>query len=341
MDVVLLSPDREKAWKNFVKDSSLATSAHLLGWRNVVEKTYHHTPYYFMAMDGGTVVGCLPLFLIKSRLFGRFLTTAPYLSYGGLLAEDEEAARALVEAAKELAYEQKARYVEIRGLNKVGHGLQLKEKYCMYLLSLAPDPEAVWRGLEKRARSAVRRAINSGVTVEWGAHLMSDFVEILCRLMRDLGTPFHGEPLYRNILDEFSGQAEIFMARYQGRLIGAGLTVTTGKTLAWPYGGCLKIYRDLAAMSLLTWEIIRYGCQRGSTSLDLGRSQWNSGTALFKRQWGARPFPLFYEYHMTDGVTMPDMDPTNPRFRFALAVWKRLPVFAARALGPLIISDIP
>jgi len=35
------------------------------------------------------------------------------------------------------------------------------------------------------------------------------------------------------------------------------------------------------------------------------------------------------------------MDPTNPRFRFALAVWKRLAVYVVKALGPLIISDIP
>src|SRR5882724_8480982 len=85
--------------------SPQASLTHALGWRNVVEKTYHHLPYHLMAVERESVRGVLPLFLIRSRIFGRFLATAPYLSYGGLLADEEEVARALVEAAKELARE--------------------------------------------------------------------------------------------------------------------------------------------------------------------------------------------------------------------------------------------
>jgi hypothetical protein len=51
--------------------------------------------------------------------------------------------------------------------------------------------------------------------------------------------------------------------------------------------------------------------------------------------------PLFYEYHLAAGESLPNVDPTNPSFRWAIALWKRLPVFAAKALGPLIIRDIP
>jgi FemAB-related protein (PEP-CTERM system-associated) len=341
MDVILLSEDRLEQWECYLKTSPHATFAHELGWRKVVEKTYHHTPYYLMAIEGNSVEGLLPLVLIRSRIFGRFLATAPYLSYGGLLAQEEDGIRALVGAAKELAREKEASYLEIRGLNTVGHGLRLKEKYCTYLLPLDPDPKAVWARLEKRARTAVRKAMKSGLAVEWGSHLVSDFVEVLCRLMRDHGTPYHGESFYRNIVEAFSGRTEIFMVRYRDGFIGGGFTVTFKETLAWLCGGCLKAYRGLAAMNLLTWEIIRYGCQQGLAYLDFGRSQWDSGTALFKRQWGAQPSPLFYEYYLPAGASLPDQDPTNPKFRLAIALWKRMPVFAAKALGPLIIKDIP
>jgi serine/alanine adding enzyme len=341
MHVVRLTPDREKDWQRFVEDFPQISLAHTLGWRNVVEKTYHHVPFYLMATDGPKIAGILPLFLIRSPFFGRLLATAPYLSYGGLLAKDTSTAGTLVNGARELAIEERAKYVEIRGLHKVDPSLQFKGKYCTYLLPLDPDPEVVWTRLEKRARTAVRKAMKSGLAVECGTHLVRDLVEVLCRLMRDLGTPFHGELFYRNILEAFSGCAEIFMVRYRDGFIGGGITVSFKETLAWVYGGCLKAYRDTAAMNLLTWEIIRYGCKRGSAYLDFGRSQWDSGTALFKRQWGARPFPLFYEYCLPVGTNLPDQDPTNPRFRLAITLWKRLPIFAARTLGPLIIRDIP
>ena len=340
MDAVLLSKDRMVQWERYLQTSPHATFAHALGWRSVVEKTYHHIPYYLMAMDGGSVEGLLPLFLVRSWIFGRFLATAPYLSYGGLLAKDSTTAGVLVDAARELAMEERAKYVEIRGFHKINHGLQLKDKYCTYLLPLDSDPEVVWTRLEHRARKAVRKAMKCGLAVERGSHFLGDFVEVVSRLMRDLGTPFHGEPFYRNILEEFADRAEIFMVRHRDGFIGGGLTVVFKETLVWPYGGCLKAYRGLAGMNLLTWEIIRYGCQRGAAYLDFGRSQWDSGTALFKRQWGAQPVPLFYEYYLGDGAKMPDVDPTNPRYRLLIAAWRRLPLCLTKAIGHFVIRNI-
>jgi FemAB-related protein (PEP-CTERM system-associated) len=341
MDISLLTPGLEKQWDDLIANFPDATLAHDFRWRNVVERTYHHIPYYLMALQDGILCGILPLFLIRSKLFGRFLTTAPYIGDGGLLADDVETAGNLVDAAQKVAAREMAKYVEIRGRQRVNHGLQPKEKYCIYCLSLDADPGVVWDRLEKRARTAVRKATKCGLAVEWGSHLLSDFVDVESRLMRDLGTPCHREQFYRNILEEFAGRAEICMVRYRERFIGGGLIVAFKKTIAWQAGGCLRAYRDMAGMNLLTWEIIRHGCQEGAAFLDFGRSQWDSGTALFKRQWGARPLPLFYEYHLARGKRMADMDPNNPKFRLPIEIWKRLPMFVARTLGPMIIKDIP
>ncbi|MDE2060227.1 MAG: FemAB family PEP-CTERM system-associated protein [candidate division NC10 bacterium] len=341
IDVALLAPDQEKAWEDFVEASSHATFAHLLGWRNMVEKTYHHTPFYLMAQERGRVVGLLPLFLIESRIFGRFMVTAPYLSYGGLIADDAEASRSLVEKARELAIEQRVEYLEIRGSRRIDQGLILKDKYCTFVLSLCRGPKALWSRLEGRARKAVRKAMYSGLMVERGHSLVEAFAGLVSRHMRDLGTPFHRAIFYRNILAEFQNQSEILMVSHRGRPIGGVLLVTSKDTVFPLYGGALIESRAFSPMSLLIWETILFGCERGLAYLDFGRSRWDSGTFFFKRQWGAQPFPLFYEYHFADGIRMPDMDPTNPSFHVAVAIWKRLPAFMARALGPAIIRDIP
>jgi serine/alanine adding enzyme len=341
MHVVRLTPDREKDWQRFVEDFPQTALAHTLGWRNVVEKTYHHVPFYLMAIDGPEIAGILPLFLIRSPFFGRLLATAPYLSFGGLVAGDKKAARALVHAAQEVAKEQRAKYVEIRGLQQVGHGLDLKNTYCTLVLPLTFPAEALWAQFEARARKAVRKALRSGLSVVRGHHLVGGFAEVLSRHMRDLGTPFHREIFYRNIVAELPDQVEILMVHQNGEYLGGLLLVTSKDTIFPLYGGVLTKYRVFSAMSLLIWETIRYGCEKGFARLDFGRSRWDSGTALFKRQWGARPFPLFYEYYLPVGTNLPDQDPTNPRFRLAITLWKRLPIFAARMLGPLIIRDIP
>jgi serine/alanine adding enzyme len=342
MDVVLLTRDSEEAWQRFVNDSSRATLGHLLGWRNIVQKTYHHTPYYLMAIDGKAIKGVLPLFLIRSPFFGRFLATAPYLSYGGLIVDNESAGDALVERSRQLSRELKAKYAEIRGLERVGRGLFLKEKYCTFLLSLKVGADVLWKRFEGgRVRTAVRKALRSGLTVEKGPHLQGNFAEVMSRHMRDLGTPFHRLRFYQNIAEEFPHHSEILMAKYNDRYVGAVLLVSFKDTLYWLHGAGLREYRSLDPISLLVWEAIRSSCERGFAHFDFGRSRWDSGTFFFKRQWRAQPVPLYYEYHLMSGGSLPDMDPTNASFSWAIALWKRLPVFAAKVLGPLIIRDIP
>jgi FemAB-related protein (PEP-CTERM system-associated) len=342
MDVVLLTPDREKDWQRFVEDSNQASLAHALGWRNVVEKTYRHVPVYLMALDGQTLAGVLPLFLIRSPFFGKLLATAPYLSYGGLLADDKRAAQALVQSARTVVGEQRAKSVEIRGLSRVDHGLLLKDKYCTFRLCLSAGSEAIWRQFEGgRARTAIRRALKADLVVEEGPHLRVIFADVVSRHMRDLGTPFHRTRFYQHIINEFPQQSEILLARQGDHYIGGILLVSFKETVYWLYGAGLMEYRSLAPISLLVWEAIRSACERGFAYFDFGRSRWGSGTFFFKRQWGARPMPLFYEYHLANGANLPDVDPTNTSFRWAIALWKRLPVFAAKALGPLIVRDIP
>jgi serine/alanine adding enzyme len=342
MEVVPLTRELEGAWERFVDASPQATLGHLLGWRNVVQKTYHHTPYYLLARDGQAVKGLLPLFLIRSPLFGRFLVTAPYLSYGGLIEDNERAGNALVEKARQIAREQRAKYIEFRGLQRVGRGLLLKEKYCTFLLSLEIGPDVLWKRFEGgRVRTAVRKALKSGLIVEKGLHLQGVFADIMSRHMRDLGTPFHRHRFYQNIAEEFPHHSEILMAKYNHRYVGAILLLSFKDTVYWLHGAGLREYRGFGPVSLLVWEAIRSSCERGFAHFDFGRSRWDSGTSFFKRQWRAQPFPLFYEYHLISGRNLPDMDPTNASFGRAIAFWKRLPVFAAKALGPLIIKDIP
>ena len=341
MEVAVLTPNREKAWETFVNMSSQATLAHLLGWRNVVEKTYAHKPCYLMAVEQQRVLGILPLFRIQTVLFGRFLVTAPYLSHGGLLAEDEQVGRALIEAARGLTQQQNAQYLEIRGLSQAGHGLSRKDTYCTFLLPLAHDPQALWARFEGRARKAVRKALASGLHIERGHGCLHVFTNVLNHHMRDLGTPFHQDTFYRNILAELPERSDLLMVRNARNYIGGVLLVSCKDTVLPLYGGALTAHKASAPMSLLVWEMIRTCCEQGFRYLDFGRSRWGSGTFLFKRQWGALPSPLFYEYHLGEGTRMPDVDPTNPKFRLPIEMWKNLPLPITRMLGPQLIRLFP
>src|SRR5439155_22870098 len=82
------------------------------GWLLVLEKGLGHAPYVLEASRGEETVGLLFLAYVRSLLFGRFLVSLPYLNYGGVLGEDEEAAGALIDQAVALADQLDVRHLE-------------------------------------------------------------------------------------------------------------------------------------------------------------------------------------------------------------------------------------
>src|ERR1700722_8373247 len=92
-----------EAWERFVGAAPDATIFHGLGWQRAVSKSLGHTTYLRCAWREQDLVGVLPLTHIKSRLFGNSLVSAGFGVYGGILAADAEAARALADDAAALA----------------------------------------------------------------------------------------------------------------------------------------------------------------------------------------------------------------------------------------------
>src|SRR5437868_13135619 len=83
------------AWDAFINRAPDATGYHLWAWRRVFEGALRHEPVYLVAHQGGELVGALPLVFIDSFLFGRSLTSLPFVNYGGVLAADNDVADAL------------------------------------------------------------------------------------------------------------------------------------------------------------------------------------------------------------------------------------------------------
>ncbi len=83
MEICELKNSDEKAWDEYVLNHPDSTFYHQTGWKHVVEKSYGHKPYYLLAKEDGVIKGVLPLFFMKSLLFGRKLVSLPFAPYGG------------------------------------------------------------------------------------------------------------------------------------------------------------------------------------------------------------------------------------------------------------------
>ena len=329
-------------WDAYVQSRTASTGYHQWGWRRVIEQSFGHECIYLAAMAGSGVAGVLPLVLFRSPLFGRFAVSLPFVNYGGVVADSDAAARALLDAATQLARTRGLSHVELRHLTPRFPELPAKRHKVAMSLDLAGSRDALWQGLDRKVRNQVRKAEKSGLTARSGGlDLVPDFYAVFARNMRDLGTPVYTRRLFEQVIATFPDTARVFVVDLAGRPVAASLTVEWRDVTEVPWASALREHRALAPNMLLYWTMLQHAIDRGSRTFDFGRSTPDEGTFHFKQQWGASPTPFAWEYALVGGGTPPDHGPTNPKFRLAIELWKRLPVPVATALGPHIVRSIP
>jgi FemAB-related protein (PEP-CTERM system-associated) len=328
-------------WTKYVASRADATGYHEWPWRQVFKRAFDHESIYLAARREGELVGVLPLVLLDSWLFGRALISLPFLNYGGVIADDDRAADALLEHAVALAGAHRCRHVELRHSKQQFAALPCKQHKVAMLLTLQP-PTALWESLDRKVRNQVRKAQKSGLTFQSGhADLLDSFYDVFARNMLDLGTPVYGRNFFAEILAAFPGRGHIHVVRKDEIPVAAGFTFQTGARLEIPWASSIREFNALCPNHLLYWSILESAAANGIAIFDFGRSTPNEGTYKFKEQWGAQPLPLCWEYGAMAGGELPNTSPTNPKFQLAVSVWKKLPLGVATRLGPSIVRAIP
>jgi FemAB-related protein (PEP-CTERM system-associated) len=328
-------------WDSFIQERPDATGYHLWAWRGVFERAFGHPTTYLLASREGVTTGVLPLVSFRSMLFGRFLVSLPFVNYGGVLAIDDASANALVARASSIATLRHARYVELRHRERRFDALVPKQHKVTMLLPLRSSVAQMWDALDRKVRNQVRKAQKSGlVALSAGIERLDDFYRIYAHNLRDLGTPVYARRFFEEVLCAFPERSGLVIVTHQNRPIAASVTWRWRDTVEVPWAGSLRAYNAMSPNNLLYWTIILGAIAEHARVLDFGRSTPNEGTFHFKRQWGAEPLPLWWEYDLLRG-SMPDNSPKNSRFRLAIETWKRLPLPLTNAVGPHLVRSIP
>ncbi len=340
-----LTVDRDPSpaeWDAFVSSRPDATGYHRWTWRQVFERGLGRRTHYLLARDGNAVVGVLPLVQVTSWLFGRALSSLPYVNYGGVLASTAAAGEALVAAATAIAEQQRLHYVVLRHRERQLADLAVRSHKVTMLLDLAETTEAMWTALDKKVRNQIRKAEKSNLTcASGGEELLDPFYSVFARNMRDLGTPVYGRRLFAEILRAEPRDARIHIVSLGSEPIACALTYAYGRTMEVPSASSLREHRALCPNHLMYWSMIQQAIAQGRTCFDFGRSTPGDGTYLFKEQWGAGAVPLNWEYQLVGGAALPSDDRQSAHYQKRIDTWKKLPLPLTTALGPHIARCVP
>jgi FemAB-related protein (PEP-CTERM system-associated) len=331
-----------EAWDEYVRRHAEARGPHLSGWKHVIEKSFGHPCYYLVAREGGRLCGILPLSHLRSKLFGSFLISMPYLNYGGVLAEDENVRQTLFEHACRLGKQRGATHVELRHVSALMADIPTKQHKVSMLLDLPDKPETLWDGFKAKLRSQIRKPQKENLKVRFGCEdALESFYHVFSINMRDLGTPVYPIKFFANILATFPRQAHICTIFRDREPVAAGFVFGFRKVLEIPWASSLREYNALAPNMLMYWSVLEFAIQQGYRQFDFGRSTLNEGTYKFKEQWGAKPLALHWQYWLANGGPLPEINPHNPKYQLMIRTWQKLPVGVTRLLGPAIVKNIP
>lgn len=317
---------------------------HLIGWKEVVERTFGHKTYYLLAENAKKEInGILPLVHLKSALFGSFMISVPYFNYGGVSVENDEVSSRLLQEAISIAGREGADHIELRHTQHIKEPLQEKTAKVSMRLELPDKPDDLWKSFSSKLRSQIKRPQKEEMYSKiYGIDGLDDFYSVFAVKMKALGTPVYSKSFFKNILLAFPGLTYIqTIFTKDGLPVASGFLAGFKKRLEIPWAASLPSYNRSSPNMLLYWESLKFACEKGFDCFDFGRSTPGEGTYKFKKQWGAKPVQLYWHYWLKDGGTMPELNPNNPKYKMAIKIWQRLPLFVTKIIGPAIVKNLP
>jgi FemAB-related protein (PEP-CTERM system-associated) len=335
-----LSPPDYQAWDGYVCAHPQATFFHRAGWQRIIESVFSHPTFFLYAQRAGRVVGVLPLAQVRSRLFGNSLSSLPFAVYGGVLADDAEAAAALEREAERIAGELGVDHLEFRNLQPHHADWPTQDLYVTFRREIFADEEANLLAIPRKQRAMVRKGIKNELGSEIDANV-DRFFDLYADNVHRHGTPAFPKKYFAALLTEFGADAEVLIVSGpDGRPLSGVLSFYFRDEVLPYYAGDHVDARDLAANDFKYWELMRRACARGLKVFDYGRSKQGTGSYAFKKNWGFEPQPLFYEYRLFKRDAIPQNNPNNPKYKLMIAAWQRMPITLANWLGPHIVRNL-
>ncbi len=325
-------------WNAFVEAHPHGSTFHRWEWREVYREVYGHEAPYLAAYAGTELRGVLPLVRVKSLIFGHYLVSLPFVSYGGPLG-DAAAERALTVRAAELA--QGAKLLEIRSRQPIETALTPVNRKITVVLDLVPnDYGATFKRFDSKLRSQVRRGEKEGVVVRFGREHAAAYHQVFAEHMRDLGSPAHGLRFFERLADALGDRAWIGVAYLGREPVAAGFAIENGTEVEISWASALRRYQKISPNMALYSAFIRRACERGFNVFNFGRCSEGSGTHKFKKQWGSRD-ELLPWYQLSAGRDGTPPAPDQGAYGTAVKVWQRLPLAVTTPLGAQLIGGIP
>jgi hypothetical protein len=277
-------------WDAFVAAHASLPVLYQYVWRHILRQSYGAPTHFFLALDvAGDIQGVCPTYVTRA------IGAHPML-YGfrsGLLANDASVADALVSAIERWSRAQGVDAMLLSSDVQAFFGSRSPIEKTTLLLDLAPTDAAMLVTLGKKTRNMIRKAERSGVVVETSPNGLDALYRLYAARMIEKSVPMHRRSFFAHIVRCLGDDVRVFVARHDGRAVGALLLMVGERMGFYPYQASSHAGERVAATQLLIWEAMRFCAARGIPTLDMGESTQGSTVFQSKINFGGRASPVY------------------------------------------------
>ncbi len=284
-------------------------------------------------VDCGKILATFPYVLIAD-----VMVSMPYFSYGGIIKSrfctfsDQE----ILDAA--IAYEYlengiSVKNTELRSFRKVLNYHKINKVVSMKKL---PDNiQSVHLLLSSNVKRKIARSCTLGVEViQGGAEILEDFYSVYKQNMKSHGSPPMSLDFLKKLITNYKyGKASVFVAYYKKKVVGASISLGYQDFMENTWFSTLRKYNRYYVSYALHWAMMEFAVKEGMKTYSFGRSERDSGTHRYKKQWGVDELILYFNYLKKPGKSIKDC-------KFLSSIWKVIPCFLTDVLFPEIGNKI-
>jgi hypothetical protein len=323
--VELLDPLKDGRWQAFIARVPGAGVHHHRAWLDLLRSAYGYPLTACCVVDGaGSIRAGAPLALVPDGPRRRRLACVPFAVRCGPLPlpdEDPAPAHELVVAIDELRRSLGVP-AELRGPIAPHPSAHVAANHRTHQIPLRPGA---------RILPAADDAASAGLVVErrTDARALGDFYRVHQAACRRRGVPTHPRRFILGFAHLFDhGLGFVLLARDRGRPVAGAVLTSFNRILTFQYGACAEGERSGPARDLVVLAAIRWGCEAGMHTLDLGREDADDGLD-FKLSLGAEERLVAYRQLRDD----PPPRRCRDRGAWTAPLIRHTPAMVSRLLG--------
>jgi serine/alanine adding enzyme len=288
----------QQQWSNFLNGNKYNTPFQSIEFYNFINSVPLLSARAFAIEKNSELMALCVVTIQKEKGIKGFFSKRAIIYGGPLITDNKEALYALLDGINKNV--KGLVYTEIRNLNDYS---KYKEHYELAGWNYQPylnfhvdctSEELVWLNFNNNRKRQIKKAINSGVTIE-GAKSIKE-VEEYYTILSSLYIKKVKKPLFS--LDFFllffeKGIGKILLVKYENKIIGGSVCpILENKTIYVLYNcGLDQDYRGLSPSVMATYGAIEYGYKNNFVKFDFmgaGKPTEDYGVRDFKKEFGGQ-----------------------------------------------------